>query len=403
MNTEIAMKIYYSSLKAGAVVLINYFLNMLLNKGVKMSLWRTVVLFLFLFSVFFYFDRYAHAYEIVDQHTRGEYHSIEYPDADVDDINFSNPSLHSLVPRENLTRREYPGIDLCPKCQTASRDCSTCGKCYQCHRCYMCHTQKLSCHDCHHQLSNKKCHLCRCKPCVDAKHAKKKQEEEERRQSNNAAYTKPSESRNESIAGQSRSTGRLLSPDEMDLIDYKAEDNFLIEKKTPLETEEEIERYLRSLGITVSYEYTSYWEGLSDVITSDFQIWGPSEISKKIYLSQKTQNEMKEEMFYFRELGELYFNTAIEKLKGLPMVSDDQALSICLAAWGTALIAGPDPRTKIISSFSVALTTYLGYKIKECREFCELMQKAFDCNREADNLEELLNRCTLPHYSSKNI
>lgn len=138
MSPEIAIKTYYSFMKAGIFVVMNYLLNLLLDREVKLKLWRYVFVFLVMFCTFFYFDRSAHASESVNQHT--EYHSIEYPDADVDDINFSS------------------------------------------------------------------------------------------------------------------TTATLLSPDEMDLYSFRPAPNFLIEKNTPLETQEEVEDYLRSLGITVTYD-----------------------------------------------------------------------------------------------------------------------------------------------------
>lgn len=138
MNSKIAMKIYYCTLQAGAVVVVTYLINRLLNKGVKLNLWRYNALFLFSLCTFFYFDGSAHASESVNQHT--EYHSSEYPDADVDIVNFSS------------------------------------------------------------------------------------------------------------------TTATLLSPDEMDLYTFRPEQNFIIEKNTPLETQEEVEDYLRSLGITVTYD-----------------------------------------------------------------------------------------------------------------------------------------------------
>jgi hypothetical protein len=138
MSPEIAMKIYYSSMKAGIFVVLNYLLNLLLDREVKLKLWRYVLVFLVMFCTFFHFGRSAHASESVNLHT--ESHSIEYPDADVGDINFSS------------------------------------------------------------------------------------------------------------------TTATLLSPDEMDLYTFSPVPNFIIEKNTPLETQEEVEDYLRSLGITVTYD-----------------------------------------------------------------------------------------------------------------------------------------------------
>lgn len=341
------------------------------------------------FTIIFYvFDRKAEAYE--NLHIQNNSRCIKLEKFDSKQM-IQTLTIHSLTPPPpgvpSRESRIYAAqLNKCWKCRQSPPNCERCHKCVECHKCYMCHVQKLSCHECKHQNSGKKCHLCRCKACVDAKKQRKKEKEEEKRR--NYVQERP-----EQIPEQ-----RVISYPIIPIIvkEYPLINNEppleLVEKVTPLDTEEQIEDYLKSLGITVSYEYTSWWNCNEEIVTSDWQIWPPAN-NRKIYLSKSTQDEMREDMGAFLERGNYCYTAAKERLIQLPLVSTDEALAICITGWTTVLASSGTPQSRIISAFYSSLGVYGVMKITEGRQIYFLFQEAYECYKEAENLQDLLDRC----------
>lgn len=258
----------------------------------------------------------------------------------------------------------------------------------------MCKSQKLKCHDCKHQNSHKNCHLCRCKKCVDDKKERKNVKEDEKRKQKHQPNEQPEN--NEFFQNSVTNSIHPLSPENRYLKSYSSEYSLIIEKdKHALDTEEEIEMFLHTLGITVSYEYSSNRDWNDQIAASRFQIWAPTQKSKKLLLSHKTQDEMREDMIYYRNLGELYFNTAVDRLSKLPAISGKELAAMNITAWAAVFAAGPDPKYKVVAYFSSIVGVYLNNRVDDLSEIAEMLQKSFDLNIDADGLEELLDRCNL--------